>query len=94
MQPSKSTSLLIALITQLDVVRTLHAHSEEKKKALQRNYSDVYDEFEKVHRELDALSTELSSLTDRSVALDANFSRYGYNANIRRRLTLISYSCG
>ena len=50
---------------------------------LRLRHTDVYQEFEKVHADLDMLSTELSALTDKDVALDANFSRYGYAAHIR-----------
>ncbi|MCJ1321518.1 hypothetical protein MMC15_006863 [Xylographa vitiligo] len=69
----------------LDVIREIHAHNEEKRIALRLTHTDVYEEFEKVHAELDALSAELSALTDKDVALDANFSRYGYSAHIRTR---------
>ncbi|MCJ1438310.1 hypothetical protein MMC27_007698 [Xylographa pallens] len=69
----------------LEVIREIHAHNEEKRNALRRTHTDAYAEFEKVHAELDALSAELSALTDKDVALDANFSRYGYSAHIRTR---------
>jgi len=68
---------------KLDALREVHAQNEEKRSALKRKHTDVYAEFEKVHAELDALSTELGSLTQKEVALDANFSRYGYSAHIR-----------
>ena len=63
----------------------MHAENEEKRNALKRKHTEVYEEIEKVHLELDALSTELGSLTQKEVALDANFSRYGYSAHIRKR---------
>ena len=66
------------------MIREIHAHNEEKRIALRLTHTDVYEEFEKVHAELDALSAELSALTDKDVALDANFSRYGYSAHIRK----------
>ena len=64
-------------------VRELHALSEEKKSKLRQKHTEVFDEFEHVRLELDALSSELSHLTDHGVALDANFSRFGYTARIR-----------
>ena len=66
------------------MIREIHAHNEEKRNALRRTHTDAYAEFEKVHAELNALSAELSALTDKDVALDANFSRYGYSAHIRK----------
>ena len=71
------------LLFKLDALREVHAHNEEKRNAFRRQHTDVYAEFEKVQAELDALSTELSSFTQKEVALDANFSRYGYSAHIR-----------
>jgi chromosome segregation ATPase len=71
------------LLFKLDALREVHAHNEEKRNAFRRQHTDVYAEFEKVQAELDALSTELSSFTQKEVALDANFSRYGYSAHTR-----------
>ena len=73
----------------MDALREVHAQNEEKRNALRRKHTDVYEEFEKVHAELDVLSAELSSLTQKEVALDANFSRYGYSAHIRK-----CFQCG
>ena len=65
------------------MIREIHAHNEEKRDTLRRTHTDAYQEFEKVHAELDALTAELNTLTDKEIALDANFSRYGYSAHIR-----------
>ena len=45
----------------------------------------MYDEFEQVKKELDALSQEFRLLTDHAVALDANFSKFGYSAHLRTK---------
>jgi hypothetical protein len=43
----------------------------------------VYEEFENVHGELDRLANELRKVTSSGVALDAHFTRFGYNATVR-----------
>jgi hypothetical protein len=68
-----------------DALREIHAHHEQKRDELKAKYADAFEEFEKVYADLDALSTELSGLTEKDVALDANFSRYGYSAHIRTK---------
>lgn len=67
----------------LDALRTAHSYHENKRQALKDKYGDAYDEFENVKSELDALVSELHMLTDHAVALDANFSKYGYSAHLR-----------
>ena len=62
----------------LDTVREIHAHHEQKKGELREKHTDVYDEIENVHAQLDALSHELQLLTEQGVSLDANFSKFGY----------------
>ena len=69
--------------TKLDTIKEIHAHHESKRKNLRQEHTDLYAQFEMVHAELAALSFELASLTTKGVALDANFSRYGYSARIR-----------
>ncbi|KAB8303193.1 hypothetical protein EYC80_004640 [Monilinia laxa] len=67
----------------LDALRIAHTHHENKRQALKDKHGDAYDEFENVKSDLDALISELHMLTDHSVALDANFSKYGYSAHLR-----------
>jgi low temperature requirement protein LtrA len=50
---------------------------------MREKHSDVYNEFEHVKSELDAISAELDLLTDHHVTLDANFSKFGYSAHLR-----------
>ena len=69
----------------LEAVREIHAHHEQRRHALKTQHGEVYDEFENVRTELDNLSDELQDLTDHGVSLDANFSKYGYDAHIRTR---------
>ena len=71
-------------MSKLDAIREIHTHHEDKRESFRRQHGELYREFEAVHAELDALSTELNTLTDRGIALDANFSRYGYSAHIRQ----------
>lgn len=67
----------------LEALRQAHSHHESKRDALKAKHGEAYDEFENVKAELDALGSELHMLTDHSVALDANFSKYGYSAHLR-----------
>ena len=70
------------MYAQLDAVREIHAHHEQRRERLRDTHGDVYNEFERVKADLDALAEELHTLTDHGVALDANFSKFGYDAHI------------
>ena len=69
----------------LQAIQQIHAFHEARRQSLRDEHADIYDEFEHVKKELDTLSEELHALTDKGVALDENFSKYGYDANIRTR---------
>ncbi|KAL8953727.1 MAG: hypothetical protein Q9222_000409 [Ikaeria aurantiellina] len=69
----------------LAAVREIHNHHEERRGQLREKHANVYDEIENVHLQLEALSHELNSLTDHGVSLDANFSKFGYDAHLRTR---------
>ncbi|KAL2351242.1 bacterial low temperature requirement A protein-domain-containing protein [Cryomyces antarcticus] len=69
----------------VEALRTTHSFHEEKRSALREQHGSVFDEFERVTRELDALSTELHFVSAHAVQLDANFSKYGYSAHLRTR---------
>ncbi|KAI9863856.1 MAG: hypothetical protein M1813_003508 [Trichoglossum hirsutum] len=64
-------------------LREAHSHHEQRRRSLREKQPEVFDEFENVRLELDALSTELHMLTEHGVQLDANFSKYGYSAYLR-----------
>lgn len=67
----------------LEALRKAHSHYDSQREMLRAKHGDDYDEFENVRAELDNLSSELHQLTDHAVALDANFSKYGYSAHLR-----------
>ncbi|OAP63445.1 hypothetical protein AYL99_02672 [Fonsecaea erecta] len=69
----------------LAVVRELHAHHTARRDTLRETHGAVFHEFEKVRDDLDHLSSELNQLTHHGVALDANFSKFGYTARIRTK---------
>ncbi|MCJ1470309.1 hypothetical protein MMC07_008954 [Pseudocyphellaria aurata] len=69
----------------LEVVREIHAHHEQRRRELQQTHGHLYEDFENVHTQLSALATELHLLSEHGVALDANFSKYGYSAHLRTR---------
>lgn len=64
-------------------MREIHAFHENRRHDLRNRHGhQIYDEFELVKSELDALADELLHLSDHGVALDANFSKFGYDAHI------------
>lgn len=63
-------------------MREIHAFHENRRHHLRNQHGQIYDEFELVRSELDALADELLHLSDHGVALDANFSKFGYDAHI------------
>ena len=69
----------------LNAVREIHAYHEQRQKHLRTKHGSLYDEIENVKTELETLADELYHLTDHGIFLDANFSKYGYDAHIRTR---------
>jgi low temperature requirement protein LtrA len=67
----------------IEALRKAHSHHEQRRHALREKHGEAYDEFESVREDLDALSVDLHMLTDHAVSLDANFSKYGYDAHLR-----------
>lgn len=63
-------------------MREIHAFHENRRQHLRTQHGPIYDEFELVKSELDTLADELLHLSDLGVALDANFSKFGYDAHI------------
>jgi hypothetical protein len=51
---------------------------------LRQKHGSIYEDFENVHTQLNNLSAELQLLTDHGVALDANFSKFGYDAHLSK----------
>lgn len=69
----------------LEAVREIHAHHEQRRTHLRNTHGNIYDEIENVKMELDTLADELHHLTEHGVFLDANFSKFGYDAHIRTK---------
>ncbi|ETI25999.1 hypothetical protein G647_02776 [Cladophialophora carrionii CBS 160.54] len=69
----------------LAIVRELHAHHAARRDTLRDTHGDIFHDFEQVRNDLDNLSQELSQLTHHGVAMDANFSKFGYTARIRTK---------
>lgn len=67
----------------LEALQKAHSHHEGRREELRQRHGTVFDEFEHVRSQLDVLGSELHMLTDHAVALDANFSKYGYSAHLR-----------
>ncbi|ORY18017.1 bacterial low temperature requirement A protein-domain-containing protein [Clohesyomyces aquaticus] len=69
----------------IEALRHTHAHHEDRHRQLKEEHGDLANEFERVIRELDALSEELHMISAHAVQLDANFSKYGYSAHLRTK---------
>ena len=65
------------------MIRELKAHHENRRESIRENHSDIYNDFEHIQSELTAIAAELDMLTDHHVTLDANFSKFGYSAQLR-----------
>lgn len=63
-------------------MREIHAYQENRRHHLRSQHGQIYEEIELVKSELDTLAGELLHLSDHGVALDANFSKFGYDAHI------------
>ncbi|KAF3941666.1 hypothetical protein ABW19_dt0206078 [Dactylella cylindrospora] len=51
--------------------------------ALREQNPDVFDEIERLQRQMEEISNDLHALTQHEVHLEANFGKYGYAANLR-----------
>lgn len=67
----------------IEAIEALHAHHTSIQQDLQEKHADTFRLFEVVRDQIDTLDAELHKLTDQSVALDANFDRFGYSAHLR-----------
>lgn len=68
----------------IEVLREVHSHNENERQQLREKFGAQFDEFEKVIRQVDELGHELYSVSENAVQLDANFSKYGYSARLRK----------
>ena len=66
-------------------IRELHAHHETQQEILQNKYGSAYKEIKQALEDLDIVAEELQNLSDHGVSLEANFSKFGYDAHIRTR---------
>jgi hypothetical protein len=67
----------------LEALRQAYSHHEERRQLLREQHGENFDEWERVREQLDALSVDLHMLSDHAVSLDANLSKYGYDAHLR-----------
>ncbi|KAF1982184.1 hypothetical protein K402DRAFT_363361 [Aulographum hederae CBS 113979] len=71
----------------INALRETHEHHEREKATLREKHGDILDEFERVIRELDALSSEIQNVSEHAVELSSNFSKYGFSSHLRTRET-------
>ena len=67
----------------LEALRAAQNHHEDRRESLRVEHQEVYERFADVHAELDALSYELDRVTTHGVSLEAHFSKFGYDAQIK-----------
>ena len=67
----------------MNALRETHSHQAQIRENLREKHGVEFDEFERVIKELDHLSSELHRVSEHAVNLDANFSKYGYSAHLR-----------
>jgi chromosome segregation ATPase len=59
------------------------SHAESRRNALRDQHGRAFDEFVSVQSQLDAVSDQLDRLADHSSSLNASFSKFGYDAQLR-----------
>lgn len=69
----------------VQAIREIHDHHNTRKSTLREQHGDVYDEVEELVTHLGHLQHELHEVTNKTVSLDANFSKYGYDARLRTK---------
>jgi low temperature requirement protein LtrA len=67
----------------IEALKETHQQAEALRDELKSKYGSDWEHMEGVVRELDRLNYELHMVSQHSVRLDANFSKYGYGAHIR-----------
>lgn len=69
----------------LSCIHEIREHNLERRNALREKNAELFEEFDQIHETLDHLNDELNRLTERAVAMDASFNKYGYSAHIRTK---------
>lgn len=67
----------------LSAIQDVQNHHLSRRASLKEKNAELFAEFDEVHETPDHLSDELRVLTERAVALDANFDKFGYHAQLR-----------
>lgn len=67
----------------LDALRLAQDHHESRRDDLRMQHPELFERFDEVHAQLDALSAELDRVTTHGVSLEAHFNKFGYDAHIR-----------
>ena len=70
-------------------MREIHDHHEQKRTELREKHGNLYEEFESIHVQLDTLAAELNRVNQHNVLLDANFSKFGYDAHLSKMIYLL-----
>lgn len=66
-----------------DFLRQSRDHHEGRRSHLRRQHGPAFEEWEHVHAQLNNVTAELENLDNSNSDLSANFSKFGYDANLR-----------
>lgn len=66
-----------------DYLKQSRDHHEDRRSRLRERHGPAFDEWEDIHNQLDTVTAELERLTNKTSELNANFSKFGYDANLR-----------
>lgn len=64
-------------------LRKSRDHHESRRARLRERHGAAFDEWEDLHHHLNSVTAELDRLTNKASELNANFSKFGYDANLR-----------
>lgn len=67
----------------LEFLRQFKTHHERRKSQLHELHGPAFEEWEEVHNQLNSVTTELDRLAERTSGLNANFSKFGFDALLR-----------
>ena len=67
----------------IEALKEAHRHHESHVEQLRNEHGELFTKFETVRGTLDNLSNELDRIDSHGLSLDAHFSKFGYDANIK-----------
>ncbi|KAK5997012.1 hypothetical protein PT974_02361 [Cladobotryum mycophilum] len=66
-----------------EYLRQSRDHHEDRRKRLREQHGPAFEEWERIHNQLNKVNSELERLENQSTGLHGNFSKFGYDAALR-----------